>query len=584
MVPQRSGKIINICSVFSFLGGRQAPAYAATKHGIAGLTKTYCDELAQHNIQVNGIAPGLLRHRAHRCDPERPGPQPARARSHPDRPLGRAARPDGSGRLPREPRLGLRQRARPLGGRRLPRPLGRGRERHARPVPDRHRRRHPEHEGRRRRRRGTRGRGGPGAAAPDEPAQARRRLPSRRRPLGLARRGEPPGARSASTGDPSEIAAVGLCTIRCCKAFLKADGSLVEPVISWMDDRAYLPYLPDDPALAYATTSSGYLGHRLTGAFRDSAANNILLQWPIDVDAWDWSNDAALFEQFRLRRELLFELQLPGEVIGNVTAAAAAATGHPGRASGRLDRERQGGRGARRRAARRHDGARLARHLHRRDGARPGEPRGTDVVLDELRLHPPPLPLREPRRAPRHVDAQLVPRPARPGARRAGRDARRLAGGADRGRGSERSGRQRRPDDRARLARPHRGTVPQGRDARVRRPPHARPRLPVDRRGDRADDEAQRRCDGRRARDHARGDRDLGRRRLQPALHADLRRRVRAPRDPEQRRGGREPRRRDLRCRGRRDLPRHRDGRSADDERARVVRSRSPPTPRSTSG
>ncbi len=124
-------------------------------------------------------------------------------------------------------------------------------------------------------------------------------------------------------GDPGEIAAVGLCTIRCCKAFLKADGSLVEPVISWMDDRAYLPYLPDDPALAYATTSSGYLGHRLTGAFRDSAANSILLQWPIDVDRWDWSNDAALFEQFRLRRELLFELQLPGEVIGNVTAAAS---------------------------------------------------------------------------------------------------------------------------------------------------------------------------------------------------------------------------------------------------------------------
>ena len=112
---------------------------------------------------------------------------------------------------------------------------------------------------------------------------ARRRLPSRRRPLGLARRGEPPGA-PALRRRSGEIAAVGLCTIRCCKAFLRADGSLVEPVISWMDDRAYLPYLPDDPALAYATTSSGYLGHRLTGAFRDSAANNILLQWPIDVD------------------------------------------------------------------------------------------------------------------------------------------------------------------------------------------------------------------------------------------------------------------------------------------------------------
>jgi NAD(P)-dependent dehydrogenase (short-subunit alcohol dehydrogenase family) len=58
MVPQRSGKIINVCSVFTFLGGQLSPAYAATKHGIAGLTKAYCDELARHNIQVNGIAPG----------------------------------------------------------------------------------------------------------------------------------------------------------------------------------------------------------------------------------------------------------------------------------------------------------------------------------------------------------------------------------------------------------------------------------------------------------------------------------------------------------------------------------------------
>jgi NAD(P)-dependent dehydrogenase (short-subunit alcohol dehydrogenase family) len=58
MVPQRSGKIINICSMFTYLGGRLSSAYAATKHGIAGLTKAYCDELAMHNIQVNGIAPG----------------------------------------------------------------------------------------------------------------------------------------------------------------------------------------------------------------------------------------------------------------------------------------------------------------------------------------------------------------------------------------------------------------------------------------------------------------------------------------------------------------------------------------------
>jgi len=73
MVPQRNGKIINICSVFSFLGGRRSPAYAATKHGLAGLTKAYCDELAEHNIQVNGIAPGYYATEltaATRSDPE----------------------------------------------------------------------------------------------------------------------------------------------------------------------------------------------------------------------------------------------------------------------------------------------------------------------------------------------------------------------------------------------------------------------------------------------------------------------------------------------------------------------------------
>lgn len=58
MIPQRSGKIINICSLFSFLGGQWSPAYASTKHGLAGFTKAYCDELAQFNIQVNGLAPG----------------------------------------------------------------------------------------------------------------------------------------------------------------------------------------------------------------------------------------------------------------------------------------------------------------------------------------------------------------------------------------------------------------------------------------------------------------------------------------------------------------------------------------------
>jgi NAD(P)-dependent dehydrogenase (short-subunit alcohol dehydrogenase family) len=61
MIEQRSGKIINIASLFSFLGGRRSPAYAATKAGIAGFTKAYCDELAAYNIQVNAIAPGYFK-------------------------------------------------------------------------------------------------------------------------------------------------------------------------------------------------------------------------------------------------------------------------------------------------------------------------------------------------------------------------------------------------------------------------------------------------------------------------------------------------------------------------------------------
>lgn len=72
MVPQASGKIINICSLFSYLGGQGSVAYAATKHGLAGLTKALCDELGRYNIQVNGIAPGYYATeitRATRSDP-----------------------------------------------------------------------------------------------------------------------------------------------------------------------------------------------------------------------------------------------------------------------------------------------------------------------------------------------------------------------------------------------------------------------------------------------------------------------------------------------------------------------------------
>ena len=69
-------------------------------------------------------------------------------------------------------------------------------------------------------------------------------------------------------GDPAGIAGVGLCTIRFCRALLAADGSLTEPVLSWMDERVSRPHEPGNPLVRYVTTSSGYITHRLTGQFR----------------------------------------------------------------------------------------------------------------------------------------------------------------------------------------------------------------------------------------------------------------------------------------------------------------------------
>ena len=136
-------------------------------------------------------------------------------------------------------------------------------------------------------------------------------------------------AMSSFAGDVDEIVGVGLCTIRCCKAFLRVDGSLAEPVISWMDDRAYQPYQPTDPTVVYATTSSGYLAHRFTGALRDTAANNIALQWPIDTDTWQWSNEPEVYERAGVTKAMLLDLQMPGDLIGYVTAEASSATGLP---------------------------------------------------------------------------------------------------------------------------------------------------------------------------------------------------------------------------------------------------------------
>jgi 2-dehydro-3-deoxy-D-gluconate 5-dehydrogenase len=60
MIEKGSGKIINIASMLSFQGGLRVPAYTASKHAVAGLTKSFANEWAGKGVNVNAIAPGYF--------------------------------------------------------------------------------------------------------------------------------------------------------------------------------------------------------------------------------------------------------------------------------------------------------------------------------------------------------------------------------------------------------------------------------------------------------------------------------------------------------------------------------------------
>lgn len=74
MAQGGTGSIINIASLLSFQGGIRVPAYTASKHAVAGITKILANEWAAAGITVNAIAPGYIstnNTEALRNDPDR---------------------------------------------------------------------------------------------------------------------------------------------------------------------------------------------------------------------------------------------------------------------------------------------------------------------------------------------------------------------------------------------------------------------------------------------------------------------------------------------------------------------------------
>ncbi|GGN11773.1 2-deoxy-D-gluconate 3-dehydrogenase [Actinoplanes campanulatus] len=74
MTERGHGKIVSVASLLSFQGGIRVASYAASKHGVAGLTKALANEWGPHGVQVNAIAPGYMatdNTTALRTDPDR---------------------------------------------------------------------------------------------------------------------------------------------------------------------------------------------------------------------------------------------------------------------------------------------------------------------------------------------------------------------------------------------------------------------------------------------------------------------------------------------------------------------------------
>ena len=118
-LARAGGAIVNIASMLAFFGGGLVPAYAASKGGVAQLTKSLAIAWAKDGIRVNALAPGWIA--TAMTEPLRRDEARNRAhcRAHADGAVGNAGRPRRPRPVPGERRRPLRHRRHPAGRRRL---------------------------------------------------------------------------------------------------------------------------------------------------------------------------------------------------------------------------------------------------------------------------------------------------------------------------------------------------------------------------------------------------------------------------------------------------------------------------------